>query len=76
VSYARKEHTEYEAHLTFIGPCIVIYSYSTTKKMYLFLKLFILIKSSTCFERFFRPSSRAQNCTYGNSHMSNSCCYL
>jgi len=29
-------------YLTFIGPCVVIYSYSTTNKMHLFLKLFIL----------------------------------
>ena len=29
--------------LTFIGPCIVMYSYSTTNKMYLFLNLFILV---------------------------------
>ena len=63
-------------NLTFIGPCIVIYSYRTTNKMHPFLKLFILVKSSTCFGRSFRPSSGAQNCTYGNRHMSNSCCYL
>ena len=48
--------------------------YSTTKKMHLFLKLFILVKRSTCFGRSFRPSSEAQNCTYGNRHMSDSCC--
>jgi len=51
-------------------------SYSTTKKMHLLLKLFILVKHSTCFRRSFRPSSGAQNCTYGNRYMSNSCCYL
>jgi len=54
----------------------LVYSYSTTNKMHLFLKLFIRVKRSTCFGRSFRPSSRAQNCTYGNRHMSNSCCYL
>ena len=59
--------------LTSIGPCIIIYSYSTTKKVHLFLKLFILVKLSTCFGRSFRPSSGALNCTYGNRHMSNSC---
>jgi hypothetical protein len=48
-------------NLMFIGPCIVIYSYSTTNKMHLFLKLFILVKRSTCFGRSFRPSSGSQN---------------
>jgi len=50
-------------------------SYRTTNKMHLFLKLFILVKRSTCFWRSFR-SSGAQNWTYGNRRMSNSCCYL
>ena len=63
-------------NLTFIGPCIVIYSYSTTNKMHQFLKLFILETRSTYFGRSFLPSSGAQNCTYGNRHMSNSCWYL
>ena len=52
------------------------FSYSTTNKMHLFLKLFILLKRSTYFGRSLRPSSGAQNCTYGNRHMSKSCCYL
>jgi hypothetical protein len=38
-----------------------------------FLKLFILVKRSTCFGRSFHPSSGAQNCTYSNRYMSNSC---
>ena len=63
-------------NLTFIGPCIIIYSYSTSNKMHLFLKLFILVKRSTCFGRSFRPSSGAQHCTYGNRNMSNSCWYV
>ena len=67
--------TVFTVNLTFIGPCIVIYSYSTTNMMHLFLKLFILVKHSTCFGRSFRTSSGAQNCTYGNRHMSNGCCY-
>jgi hypothetical protein len=31
-----------------------------------YLKLFILVKRSTCFGRSFRPSSGAQNCVYRN----------
>jgi len=31
-----------------------------------YLKLFILVKRSTCFGRPFRPSSGAQNCVYSN----------
>jgi hypothetical protein len=32
-------------NLTFISPCIVIYSYSETNNLHLFLKLFILVKT-------------------------------
>jgi len=39
--------------------------------MHPFLKLFILVKLSTCFGRSFRPSSGAQNCSYGNRLRSN-----
>jgi hypothetical protein len=63
-------------HLTFIGSCIVIYSYSKTNKMQLFLKLFILVKHSAYFRWSCRPSSGNQDCTYCNRHMSNRCCYL
>ena len=54
----------------------LLYSYSTTNKKHLFLKLLILVKRFTRFGSSFHPSSGAQNCTYGNRHMSNSCCYL
>jgi hypothetical protein len=70
--WRRKSNT----YLTFIGPCIVIYSYSKTNQMHLFLQLFIPVKHSKCFGRSFRPSSGAQDCTYNNRHMSNNCCYL
>jgi hypothetical protein len=50
--------------------------YSKTDKMHLFHKLFILVKHSTCFGQSFRPSSGAQDRTYSNRHMSNSCYYL
>ena len=42
--------------LTFIGPCIVIYSYNKSQRDALFLK-FILVKISTCFGPIYCPSS-------------------
>jgi len=59
----------------FIGPCIVIYSYSTTNKMHLLSQIIYFCKTLYMF-RSFRPSSGAQDCTYSNRHTSNSCCYL
>jgi len=44
--------------------------------MQLFSNLFIYVRSSTCFRRFFRPSSGVQNCTYSVSHLSDRYCYL
>jgi len=61
-------------YLTFIGPCIVIYSYSITNKTHLSLTLFF-VKRSTCFGLSFRPSSGAHNYVY-SKYTSNSCCYL
>jgi len=46
--------------------------------MHLFLKLFILVKHSTCFGRSFLPSSGAQNCVYSNGICQTAaatCCY-
>jgi len=43
-------------HLTFRGPCIVIYSYNKSQQYALFLK-FILVKNSTCFGHTYCPSS-------------------
>jgi hypothetical protein len=39
--------------------------------MHLFLKLFILVKHTTCFKRSFCPSSGAQDCIYSNRPISN-----
>jgi len=41
-----------------------------------FLILFISVRRCTCFRRFFRPSSGAQNCTYSVRHLSDHYCYL
>ena len=43
-------------HLTFRGPCIVIYSYNKSQQDALFLK-FILVKNSTWFRQIYCPSS-------------------
>ena len=79
-------HVSYFPSVSFTNMCMLLpsisalsiyisaawyYSYSTTNKMHLFLKLFILVKRSTCFRRSFHPSSGAQNCTYSNRYMSN-----
>ena len=41
-----------------------------------FHNLFISVRSCTCFRRFFRPSSGAQNCTYRVTHLSDQYCYM
>jgi len=43
-------------HLTFRGPCIVIYSYNKRQRDAMFLK-FTSIKNSTCFGEIYCPSS-------------------
>jgi len=41
-----------------------------------FHNLFISVRRSACFRRFFRPSSGAQNCTYSVRYLSDRYCYL
>jgi len=48
--------------------CYDLYSQST--KDATFLNLFISVRRCTCFRRFFRPSSGAQNCTYSVRYLS------
>jgi hypothetical protein len=50
--------------LTFVCPCIASVSLRYYKYIPRFLDIFISINCSTCFRRFLRPSSVAQNCTY------------
>jgi hypothetical protein len=55
-----------------------VHLWSTTNKMQRFLDLFISINCSTCFRRFLRPSSGAQNCTYSVRYCQiniSDCCY-
>ena len=66
----------------FCGVCVwrvrasLIYSQSSTNEMQRFSNFFISVRSSTCFRRFFRPSSGAQNCTYSVRYLSDRYCYL
>jgi len=50
--------------LTFIGPCNANIFTEYNQQDETFHNLFISVRRSTCFMRFFRPSSGAQNCTY------------
>ena len=56
--------------LTFIGPCIANIFAEYNQQDATFHKLFISVRRSTCFRRFFRPSSGAQNCTYSDRYLS------
>jgi len=46
----------YKENFTFIGPCIMIYSYNKSQRDALFLK-FIFVKNSICFGQIYCPSS-------------------
>jgi len=62
--------------LTFTGPCIANIFSEYNQQDAMFLILFISVRRSTCFRRFFRPSSGAQNCTYRVRYLSDRYCYL
>jgi len=62
--------------LTFQIHASLIYSQSTTNEVLRFSNLFISVRRSTRFRRFFRPSSGVQNCTYSDRHLSECYCYL
>jgi len=62
--------------LTFIGPCIANILAEYNQQDATFLNLFIYVRRSTCFRRFFRPSSGALNCTYSVRYLSEQYCYL
>jgi len=63
-------------HLTLIGPCIANIFSEYNQQDATFHSLFISVRRSTCFRRFFRPSSGARNCTYSVRHLSDQYCYL
>jgi len=62
--------------LTFIGPCIANIIAEYNQQDATFHNLSISVGRSTCFRRFFRPSSGAQNCTHSVRYLSDQYCYL
>ena len=56
--------------LTFICPCIANVFAKYNQQVATFLNLVIPVRRATCFRRFFRPSSGAQNCTYSVRYLS------
>jgi len=50
--------------LTFKCPCIANMFAEYNQQDTTFVNLFISVRRSTCFRRFFRPSSGVQNCVY------------
>ena len=60
----------------FVGPCIASVFAEYNQKDATFHTMFISVWRSTCFRRFFRPSSGAQNCTYSVRYLSDRYCHL
>jgi len=59
-----------------MGPCIVIYSYSTTNKMHLLSQIIYSCKSFYMFRTVFPSIIRSSKLRIQQRYMSNSCCYL
>ena len=55
------KHASLQVNLTFIGSCIANIFTEYNQQDATFHNLIISVRSSTCFRRFFRPSSGAQN---------------
>ena len=60
----------------FIGPYIVIYSYSTTNKMHLLSQVIYSCKTLYMFRTGFQSIIRSSKLRIQQRYMSNSCCYL
>ena len=62
--------------LIFIGPCVVLYSCSTTKKMHLLSQIIYSFKTFYIFRTVFPSIIRSSKLRIQQRYMSNSCCYL
>jgi len=62
--------------LTFIGPCILIYSYSKTNKMHLLSQIVYSCTTLYMFRTVFPSIIRSSRLHIQQRYMSNSCCYL
>jgi len=58
------------ADLMFMGPCIVNVFFQVYQQDATFYSILYYCQCSTCFRRFLRPSSGAQNCTHSIWYMS------
>jgi len=63
-------HQATGVYLKFIGSCIANIFSQYNQQDLTFLNLFISVRHSTCFVRFFRPSSGAQIWTYSVRYLS------
>jgi len=64
MTFGRKAAIAFAVTLTFIGPCVAYIFSEYNEQMQHFSNLSISVRHSTCFRRFCRRSSWAQNCTY------------
>jgi len=63
-------------NLIFIGPCIVLYSYSTTNKLHLLSQIIYSCRTLYMFRTVFPSIIRSSKLRIQQRYMSNSCCYL
>jgi hypothetical protein len=63
-------------YLIFIGPCIVIHSYSTTNEMHLLSQIIYSCKTLYTFRTVFSSIIRSSKLCILQRYLSNGCCYL
>jgi len=68
----RKKTLSFTVHLIFIGPCIIIYSYSTTNKMHLLSQIIYSCKMLRMFRMVFLSIIRSSKLHIRQWYMSNS----